>query len=535
MKMKIAPFKLFLISLIFRQTIGQECASDGTCDTHERCAVWKDEGECYRNADYMKKYCGASCLNVDKRHTRNACKDAHPRCPVWAKKGECQENPALRNFCAKSCDTCTRRVKKTDDSDSCKDEHENCGFWAEKGECTNNPNYMLKSCAKSCGSCTIQGQQKLKDMDSTPEDKTTQFGKRQEAKGSKAKETLKLIAESVEYMKSADVQTLSAKIRDNCKNKHNLCSFWAVLGECEANKSFMKTNCAPACQTCHLIDMSTRCPPLEDAVPALGPGDLNKMFERIVATAPGNRTLSDDEREKLAEEGMTDYSVVVHSRPSQEPASETSLTRDKELPPWVIVFNNFLTPEECDSMIQLGYKTGYKRSKDVGKQNIDGSVDGRESNTRTSENAWCSIRDGCRDHEVPTRLHKRMSQVMGIPPENSEDLQVLKYEVGQFYGVHHDYIPHQKTRQCGPRILTFFMYLSDVEGGGGTNFPDLDLTIMPGKGKALLWPSVLDSEPMGPDERTRHQALPVEQGTKFAANGWIHMFDYVGPQEIGCN
>ena len=75
----------------------------------------------------MKKYCGASCLNVDKRHTRNACKDAHPRCPVWAKKGECQENAALRNFCAKSCDTCTRRVKKTDDSDSCKDEHENCG------------------------------------------------------------------------------------------------------------------------------------------------------------------------------------------------------------------------------------------------------------------------------------------------------------------------------------------------------------------------------------------------------------------------
>ena len=50
MKMKIAPFKLFLISLIFRQTIGQECASDGTCDSHERCAVWKDEGECYRNA-----------------------------------------------------------------------------------------------------------------------------------------------------------------------------------------------------------------------------------------------------------------------------------------------------------------------------------------------------------------------------------------------------------------------------------------------------------------------------------------------------
>lgn len=26
--------------------------------------------------------------------------------------------------------------------------------------------------------------------------------------------------------------------------------------------------------------------------------------------------------------------------------------------------------------------------------------------------------------------------------------------------VHHDYIPHQRERQCGPRLLTFFLYLS---------------------------------------------------------------------------
>ena len=101
---------------------------------------------------------------------------------------------------------------------------------------------------------------------------------------------------------------------------------------------------------------------------------------------------------------------------------------------------------------------------------------------------------------------------MGIPAENSEDLQVLKYEVGQFYNTHHDYIPHQKKRQCGPRILTFFIYLSDVDAGGGTNFPDLDITVMPKRGRALLWPSVLDSEPSAVDNRLRHQALPVEAG-----------------------
>jgi prolyl 4-hydroxylase len=79
------------------------------------------------------------------------------------------------------------------------------------------------------------------------------------------------------------------------------------------------------------------------------------------------------------------------------------------------------------------------------------------------------------------------------------------------------------------------MYLSDVDAGGGTDFPDLGITVMPKKGRALLWPSVYNSEPMKADNRLRHQALPVEEGTKFAANGWLHMYDYQTPQKNGCN
>ena len=101
--------------------------------------------------------------------------------------------------------------------------------------------------------------------------------------------------------------------------------------------------------------MATRCPPLpEDTIPALQPGDLNKMFERIVKTAPGNRTLSDEERDQLLDDGMTEYTVHVHSRPSEEPITEISVVSDKSLLPWVITFENFVTPEECATMIELG-------------------------------------------------------------------------------------------------------------------------------------------------------------------------------------
>jgi hypothetical protein len=48
--------------------------------------------------------------------------------------------------------------------------------------------------------------------------------------------------------------------------------------------------------------------------------------------------------------------------------------------------------------------------------------------------------------------------------------------------------------------------------GGGTNFPLLgNLTVMPKKGRALIWPSVLDEDPNAKDARTDHQALPVRR------------------------
>ena len=186
-----------------------------------------------------------------------------------------------------------------------------------------------------------------------------------------------------------------------------------------------------ACQTCHLIDMKTRCPELPDAIPALKSGDLNAMFQRIVETAPGNRTLTDDDRKQLALSEIPEYSVTVHSRPSDNPLTEVNIAQDKKLPPWLITIDNFLTGEECDSIIQHGYDSGYKRSEDVGKQKFDGTVESRKSTGRTSENAWCSLKNGCREATVPQRILHRMSDVMGIPPENSEDLQILMYDIGQ--------------------------------------------------------------------------------------------------------
>ena len=43
-------------------------------------------------------------------------------------------------------------------------------------------------------------------------------------------------------------------------------------------------------------------------------------------------------------------------------------------------------------------------------------------------------------------------------------------------------------------------------------------TVTPKKGKALLWPSTLDSDPEEIEARTMHEARPVIKGLKYAGN-----------------
>jgi prolyl 4-hydroxylase len=66
-----------------------------------------------------------------------------------------------------------------------------------------------------------------------------------------------------------------------------------------------------------------------------------------------------------------------------------------------------------------------------------------------------------------------------------------------------------------PKSLTVFLYLNDVPKGGGTHFSVLDKTVFPKRGRAVIWPSVLNEDPNVKDPRTDHEALPVEEGVKY--------------------
>lgn len=112
--------------------------------------------------------------------------------------------------------------------------------------------------------------------------------------------------------------------------------------------------------------------------------------------------------------------------------------------------------------------------------------------------------------------------------------QFLRYDISQYYRAHNDYIPAHREMPCGARVLTLFLYLTDVEEGGQTSFPRLGLQVQPKRGRAVLWPSVLDELPEDCDERTEHIAEPVTRGMKYSINLWLHQHDFKKNNKIGC-
>lgn len=282
-----------------------------------------------------------------------------------------------------------------------------------------------------------------------------------------------------------------------CFDRYELCEKFVEAGECNVNPGWMIMNCAASCDACHMRDPKVRCTHEFLAVspdPVFRAGDMDKMFNRIITD-------------------FKEYEVKVLSES-----------------PWVLTFENFLSDVEIDAI--LSTVDGWERSTDTGATNEFGETGRMLSEGRTSSNAWC--RTQCEAHPDVSNVMARIENITTVPRSNYESFQVLKYTTGQRYTVHHDSDESDNQLTCGPRILTFFLYLSDVEEGGETNFPTLGIAVKPKKGRALLWPSVLNHWPNRIDRRTVHEAKPVIKGTKYAANAWIHLFDFQQANLWGC-
>ena len=373
-------------------------------------------------------------------------------------------------------------LENTTLTSSCRDKDRSCASWAMAGECSGNAIFMNASCPRSCGLCPGGG---------------------------------------------GPVQTNAAKRSlEDCKDTTTFCGQWAAVGECDSNPVYMHANCPVTCHLCQ----STKCHDADEARCAAeaARGLCRKEPERMYsecrwackwcAMETGSRCRRQADDSPAARRGTL---AAMFERSISDPllARYTPIIHSRD--PWIVSFETFLSGEEAERIIKVGGR-GWSRSQ---------AGDGVQA-VRTSSTAWCDAHH-CASDPILARIRKRIANLTLVPERNAEHMQVLKYEQGQFYRTHHDQ-NSPMTSAWGPRMYTFFMYLNDGAGGGETHFPRLNISVEPRRGRALLWPSVLDHDPNERDDRTEHEAVTVSRGVKFAANYWLHMYDFDYAVSRGC-
>jgi prolyl 4-hydroxylase len=126
----------------------------------------------------------------------------------------------------------------------------------------------------------------------------------------------------------------------------------------------------------------------------------------------------------------------------------------------------------------------------------------------------------------------RIANIVNLPLENAESLQVVRYEPDGYYKEHHDSccdntkICNDFIKRGGQRIKTVLIYLNDDFEEGSTYFPLLNKKYKPPKYSAIIFnPLAKNSNKCHP--LALHAGLPVKSGIKYIANLWFREGKFV--------
>lgn len=182
--------------------------------------------------------------------------------------------------------------------------------------------------------------------------------------------------------------------------------------------------------------------------------------------------------------------------------------------PRVLIVKELLSELECDHIVELG--------KGVVRQSMVGQGGGFESKTRTSQNGWLRRTAS----PMLDNIYKRFGDVLGIDDTlltskfNAEELQVVRYNLGQEYAPHHDFGDDGTPQQ---RFLTLLLYIQLPANGGATSFPKAfdgrGLEVLPARGDAVLFYNMLPDG--NADDLALHSGMPIKDGQKWVCNLWV--------------
>lgn len=176
----------------------------------------------------------------------------------------------------------------------------------------------------------------------------------------------------------------------------------------------------------------------------------------------------------------------------------------------LFILRDFLSPVECDALIAM---------IDANRKPSRLLSDNPDAAFRTSET--CNLD---RQDSLVRDIDARIARLLGIDPRLGEILQGQRYDVGQQFKPHHDYLRPSEpywTKQSeigGQRTWTAMAFLNVPQRGGETWFPRVELTVPPRRGSLVVWNNLDDAGEPNPE--TLHAGLPVAEGVKYIVTKW---------------
>ena len=155
---------------------------------------------------------------------------------------------------------------------------------------------------------------------------------------------------------------------------------------------------------------------------------------------------------------------------------------------WIKTYPKIFSKEECAGLIEwfeiLDESNQLVQTKLEGHREFDevNLNDFREQTLKMQLDVYKRFDDIFEKYKQDVKIHKK-----ALPEKSAwEEIRIKRYRTGVGNFLDHVDVGDSISAR---RFLVFFVYLNNVDFGGETEFPDLDLTISPECGTILVFPS----------------------------------------------
>lgn len=205
--------------------------------------------------------------------------------------------------------------------------------------------------------------------------------------------------------------------------------------------------------------------------------------------------------------------------------------------PRVFLYPHFLSDDEANHLVSLA-------RGELKKSAVADNMSGKSTLSEVRTSSGFFISKG--KDPIVAGIEDKIAAWTFLPKENGEDMQVLRYKLGEKYEPHYDYFTDSvNTTRGGNRVATVLLYLTDVAEGGETVFPlakehtkkgshrkDATLSecakngiaVKPRKGDALLFFNLRPDAVTDPS--SLHGGCAVIKSEEWFATKWIRVASF---------